>query len=219
MSSKAVRSKKNSNPYDAFDGMAKLVNFGAVSDIGKFNTIPENVDNDSIKFTDNTYLTDGQYNLDMVFVNIFSISFWAKFPATERGKSDLSNTRFILILDDETKIEHIITNPDNLWHHYSIVRESNGRTTMRIDGVTVETPIITSAALNLSNNSYIYLGDNYKYYEGYDVIVDDLCVVDGVLWTRDFDSDLPTDYLDLSKFKHYLYVVVGSGEVWGYVDS
>ena len=219
MSSRAVRSLINALPYDDFDSSAKLVNFGAIHDTGKFNSIPENVDNDSLRYLHNTYLTDGQYNINVSFGGVFSISFWAKFPATSLGESDLSDIRFILVLNNGQKLEHTISSSDNNWHHYSIVRESNGMTTMRIDGLTVGTPTVTSAALNLTDNSYIYLGQSeYRYYDGYEVITDDVCIVDGVLWTQDFTTELPDDYLDLSKFKHYLYVVVSTGEVYGYAE-
>lgn len=218
MSSRVIRSHLNALPYDDFEVSAKMVNFGAISDIGKFNNIVANADNDSLNYVHNSYISDGQGMLNVNFTGVFTVSFWAKFPATVRGLSELTNIRFMIVLNDGTVINHNITNPDNLWHHYSVVRSADGLTTMRIDGETVETPIITSAALNLENDSYIYLGDIYRYYDGCNVIVDDLCIVDGVVWTQDFDTELPDDYLDLSKFRHYLYVIVSTGEVYGYAE-
>lgn len=215
MANKAVRSLENALPYDAFDNRAKVVNFGVLGNVAKFSSV---TDGDSLKFVKNTYIGDGQYGLQLKFDTVFTVSFWAKLPEGSMGVSQASTNRFMIVLDEGTKIDYTISSVDNNWHHYSIVRDGSNTITMRIDGTTVGTTT-SIESFDLTNNSYIYLGDRYNYHTGYDVIVDDMCIVEGVLWNNDFDTDLPIDYLDLSAFKQYLVIVVSSGEVYGYAQE
>lgn len=213
MSNTAVRFKKNDIPYDAFNEKAKLVNFGVKGVDPKFTSTTNNAGN----FSHNSYLGNGQIDLDMNFTGKFTVSFWAKFPTGGLGTSAVADNVFFMILNDGTEIKHTITSTDTNWHHYSIVRDGTNAIVMRVDGVTVETAT-SNAPLNLQDNSYIGLGNIYRHFTGYDVITDDIVILNGSLWKADFDTNLPADYIDLADYRQFLYIVVSTGEVWGYSD-
>lgn len=217
MANTAVRFEKEDNPYDGFNQDAKWVNFGVLSETAKWTS---NVNNRSGVFGHNSYVANGQADLVMQFDSSFTISFWAKFPAGGLGVSDLTDNKFFIILDDGYTLDYTIPNTDldNLWHHYSIVRTGNNDITMRIDGVTVATGN-SDELFDLLGASYFGLGNYMRHYTGYDVVADDIVIVRGALWKTDFPTSLPLDYLDLGNFRQYLYIVVSTGEVWGYAQG
>ena len=210
-----LRFEKQDNPYDAFSEKAKYVNFGVRADTARWTSSAKNV---SAKFGHNSYVTNGQQDLSMKFNGSFTASFWAKFPTGGLGLSSLTPTVFAVVLPDTT-VSYTISAPDTAWHYYTITRDANDVITLRIDGTTVTTGT-SSQPFDLMNDSFIILGNKQRHYTGYDVIADDIIIVDGLLWKQDFDMNLPTDYIDLSVFRQYLYIVVSTGEVWGYsLDS
>jgi len=206
-----IRFERISNPYDVINSKAKLLNFGVKQDTAKWSSSLTNV---SGKFVHNSYVVNGQIDLSMAFNGSFTATFWAKFPTGGLGISDLTDTVFAVILPDTT-ISYTIQSVDTNWHYYTITRDSSDNVVLRIDGETVASGT-SSEPFNLMNDSYIVLGNRQRHYTGYDVIADDILIVDGLLWKQDFDTNLPTDYIDLGEFRKYLYIIVSTGEVWGY---
>jgi len=213
MSTSCVRFDKNIIPYDVLNLEAKLVNFGVCGSTAKF---PENINNSSGWFVRNSYIVNAQDDFHMRFDSVFTVMFWAKF--IERPYVDeVYGNRFILILDDGSVISYRI--PDSSisiadWNHYSIIRDVDNIISMRINGMTVRSEV-NSAPFDLTNSSYIYLGNSNRYATGYDVITDDILIFNGMLYDSDF-SELPDDYIDVTQFKQLLYIISSTGEVWGY---
>lgn len=212
MSNTAIRFDSNTIPYDDFNSDSKLVGFGVAGESPRFG-----VENKSALFLHNTYVGQGAQSISISFDGVFTVSFWAKFPAKSFGSSAYGN-KFFIILNEGKEISYEIPTTDNSWHHYSIVRDSTSTIILRIDGVTVVSDT-SQESLNLMDKSFIGLGSSVRYYEGYDVIVDDIVIIAGTLWKSDFGSDLPSDYIDLGNWRKYLYIIPSTGEVWGYADS
>ena len=206
MSNVGVRIKKEDIPYDAFVKKAKLVNFGVFGTQSNFTTTTNNAG----LFNKNTYLLEYQPNFNLNFTGKFTVSFWAK----REHNYSIGNV-FFIIFDDGTKMTCQYT-IDKEWHHYSAVRDKNDDIIMRIDGKMVAV-LNSTSPLNLNNNSYIGIGNTYdKNNKNLKIAADDIVILETSLWASDFDNDPLTDYLDLSKYRRFLYIVVSTGEVWGY---
>lgn len=205
MSNKAIRFLTPDQPYDEWDKQAKLMNFGVAESESKWSTVAGNESRRAIQYKINTYVPDCQLELDLNFPAVFTVCFWAKVLG------DISSLDFMLVLDASTQLATQIATPDNEWHYYAVSRDISGDIRMFIDGVTEPTIINSTVALNFGGNSYVFLGDAYA---DNTVVVDDLCIVEGTLYTADFT--LPVNYIDLSAYRSYLVIEISTGKVWGY---
>ena len=86
---------------------------------------------------------------------------------------------------------------------------------MRINGTTIGSLTANTTTLNLLSTSYIFLGNENFQATGYNMIVDDILIIDAVLWDTDY-TKMPTDYIDVSSFSHCLFMKPSTGEIWGY---
>lgn len=215
MSTSCVRFEKVDIPYDVLNSDAKLLNFGVGGVEARF---PANANNAAGWFKRNGYVVNAQDSLSMAFNSTFTIMFWAKF-VDKLTTDDVYGNNWILILDDgsiiSVQIPVWVTTTN--WNHYSIVRDVDNIITMRINGTSVKTST-NSATFDLSNSSYMYLGNTNRYTVGYEVIADDILIFDGALYDGDFIA-LPDDYIDVSSFRQLLYIITSTGEVWGYAQA
>ena len=160
-------------PQDDFRENEKLVNIGTGASEPRW---PTHVDNQSMKFIQNTYIGDGTLGLDLTFAGTFTVTFWAKFPVSSLGTAFASDVMFFVVFEGGTTVKYILPSTDNNWHYYTVSRDSSNLVVLRIDGVTVESQTVAST-LNLDNNSYIGLGNHRGNFDGYDVIVDDVVIL------------------------------------------
>lgn len=216
MSNRAIRMYTPDQPYDEWNKPAKLMNFGVRASEARWSKVAGNENRKSIYYKLNTYVPDCQLELDLNFPTVFTVCFWAKFPAAKNGDSDISMPRFLVILDDGTVLRETISTPDNEWHYYAVCRDNSNVIRMFIDGIALSTEVTSTVPLNLANNSYVYVGQDRQTFTGDEVIVDDLCIVEGALYTGNFS--LPTNYIDLSGYKSYLVIEISTGKVWGYKE-
>lgn len=205
MSNRAIRMYEPDQPYDEWDKQAQLLNFGIRPSTSRWNEVAGNEANRSIQYNVNTYVPDTQLELDLKFDSVFTVCFWAKFL------DSVPTSTFVLALEDGTKLSTEVTISDNDWHYYAVSRNVNNDIRMFVDGVMESTTINSSVTLNLCSNSFVLLGDPYTDNK---IVVDDLCIVEGALYTANFT--LPTDYIDLFSYRSYLVIEISSGKVWGY---
>ena len=213
MSSKGCyRFKKPDVAVNTLSSLSVPVNFGVGGHAAKFPL--DDVDAVSGIFYHNTYIVDGYESLDMSFPDMFTIAFWAKF---EQGQIEdtIYGNRFVVILEDGTTIEANIPSSVVLtsWNYYTVVRDDSNDIKMAINGNVIYTAN-SSANFNLKSGCYIYLGNLNKHSTGYVVAADDILICDTALYDGSFTP--PTEYIDLSSFRQFLYIVVSTGEVWGY---
>jgi len=209
-----LRTYKIALPYDALNLESVLLNFQYGGEIARFPTT-DNPDNASAIFNRNTYLVNAKTNLNIRFSEMFTVAFWAKFVSKSFTET-LKPNRFMLILEDGTVLTADI--PSSItatnWNHYSIVKDAQDLVSMRINGTTVAS-VTSTSAIDLTGNSFVYIGNENRYMTGHDVIVDDVLMVDAPLWNADF-STLPSDYIDVAQFVRTLYIITSTGQVWGY---
>lgn len=207
MSNRAIRMYALSEPYDAWDENAQVLNFGVMPSESRWNTLAGNAANRSMQYTVNTYIPDTQLELDLTFDSVFTVCFWAKFLGST------TSMVFMLVLNEDTKLAVELPAPDNDWHYYAVSRDVNNDIRMFVDGVMETTTLNSSATLNLGGNGFVFLGDPYA---NTSMAIDDLCIVEGTLYTANFT--LPTDYIDLSMYRSVLVIEISTGKVWGYEE-
>ena len=93
-----------------------------------------------------------------------------------------------------------------------ITRNSSNLVEISINGDIVATDTVADT-FNLSDNSYVFIGNQNKYFTGYDVIVDDILILDNKVSYLD---TVPTDYLKLFRFYKLLYIDTTNNKVYGY---
>ena len=90
--------------------------------------------------------------------------------------------------------------------------DENNLVEIFINGDKVASDTITEE-FNLSSNSFVYIGNQNKYFTGSDVILDDVLILDNKISYLD---TVPTGYMDLFRFYQLLYVETETGKVYGY---
>lgn len=150
------------------------------------------------------------------YTGMFTICFWCKFVNLGRTDEAYPNS-IILILEDGTVLQAQIpiTVDMTQYRWIKIQRDSNDEITFSIDGVTIFTQI-ESGALNLTSDSYLFIGNTNRHFTGYEVVCDDILIFGSAL---DSLATVPTEYLNASNFTMMLYIKVSDGSVWGYVDN
>ena len=216
MSKSCTRIKKPNIPTDLLNSNIDWVNVAASTSNAVFTTDLYN----SGLFTRNSYYysnkTSSDYSLS--FSNIFTVTFWAKAQAGAIVDTVYPN-RFVLALDGTStnilsvEIPSTVTITD--WNHYDITRSTDGNIYMRINGTTIGSLTANTTTLNLLSTSYIFLGNENFQATGYNMIVDDILIIDTVLWDTDYTT-MPKDYIDVSSFNHCLFMKPSTGEIWGY---
>ena len=93
-----------------------------------------------------------------------------------------------------------------------ITRDENNLVEIFINGDKVASDTITEE-FNLSSNSFVYIGNQNRYFTGSDVILDDVLILDNKISYLD---TVPTGYMDLFRFYQLLYVETETGKVYGY---
>ena len=168
-------------------------------------------------FKKNTYL----YNVGEIpytYDKEFTICFWAKFEKL-KDVDEVHPNCIHIIFNDGTSIgttlpKTIGTDNKELvqtdWNWYKIQRDTNNTVTIYVNNEQIATGTNT-AVFNLNDKSYIYLGNDSKTLTGYDVTVDDVIIFGG---TNEYLKDIPTDYLELSKFYKMVYIKVADNSVW-----
>ena len=129
---------------------------------------------------------------DTAFGNLISIVFNDTIHLTTKIDENTYNTKerfFVCITRDENNLVEIFINGDKV----------------ASDTITEE--------FNLSSNSFVYIGNQNKYFTGSDVILDDVLILDNKISYLD---TVPTDYMDLFRFYQLLYVETETGKVYGY---
>lgn len=212
MTTDSIRFIKPDIPYDALNLDAKWLNFGVGGSEAKF---PANVDNVAGWFKKYGYIVNAQNNINMEYNGTFTLMFWAKCVDFELVDS-IYGVQWILVLNNGTNIRVKIPDIVDLteWNHYSIVRDEYNNITFRVNGTSIKR-VQSNEVLDLNDKSYMWFGSKYNRTVGDEVILDDILLFDGVVYTEDFD-ELPTDYIDVSQFKRLLYIITTTGEVWGY---
>ena len=216
MSKSCTRIKKPNIPTDLLNSNIDWVNVA----VSTSNAVFTNDLYNSGLFTRNSYLYSNKTATDysLKFSDIFTITFWAKAQAGAITDTVYPN-RFVLALDGTStnilsvEIPSTVTITD--WNHYDITRSTDGNIYMRINGTTIGSLTANTTTLNLLSTSYIFLGNENFQATGYNMIVDDILIIDTVLWDTDYTT-MPKDYIDVSSFNHCLFMKPSTGEIWGY---
>ena len=216
MSKSCTRIKKPNIPTDLLNSNIDWVNVA----VSTSNAVFTNDLYNSGLFTRNSYLYSNKTATDysLKFSDIFTITFWAKAQAGAITDTVYPN-KFVFAYDGTStnilsvNIPSTVTITD--WNHYDITRSTDGNTYMRINGTTIGSLTANASILNLLSDSYLFLGNENTYATGYNMIVDDILIIDAVLWDTDY-TKMPTDYIDVSSFSHCLFMKPSTGEIWGY---
>ena len=216
MSKSCTRIKKPNIPTDLLNSNIDWVNVA----VSTSNAVFTNDLYNSGLFTRNSYLYSNKTATDysLKFSGIFTITFWAK-AQTGAITDTVYPNKFVFAYDGTSTnilsvdIPSTVTITD--WNHYDITRSTDGNTYMRINGTTIGSLTANTSDLNLLLNSYLFLGNENTYATGYNMIIDDILIIDAVLWDIDY-TKMPTDYIDVSSFSHCLFMKPSTGEIWGY---
>lgn len=148
------------------------------------------------------------------FPNKFTVCFQAKF--VDKGFEDTAFGNLISVVFNDTI--HLTTRIDESTYNTKerffvcITRDENNLVEIFINGDKVASDTITEE-FNLSSNSFVYIGNQNKYFTGSDVILDDVLILDNKISYLD---TVPTGYMDLFRFYQLLYVETETGKVYGY---
>lgn len=214
--SSLIQVRAESTPKDSLMSAQKLLNMATKQAEPKFTNTDNRV---GTLFQKDTYIY--QLNDDInayKYTGEFTVCFWAKFK--DLGHIDeVYENKIILILNDGTTISADI--PKNVdmtnYHWVKIQRDSSNLITISLDNSAIKTET-SNAVFSLADNSYIFVGNTYRYSTGYEVIVDDILIFGGV---ANATSTTPTDYLNPESFTSFtmlLYIKVSDGSVWGYKE-
>jgi hypothetical protein len=170
----------------------KWINSGVSAADSFFKSITHNSECRSGVYRYDNFLYHNTKKIDLP--TTFTIAMWAKFisrPITDR------TCYFGLVFNDGTSVINTIpsTVTKTDMNYYTISRDSSNLVSFKINGATVGTDSISAVDVNLSETSYIVLG-NFEDINctGYDVIMDDLIISNEVV-KKALGSTLPTDYL------------------------
>ena len=216
MSKSCTRIKKPNIPTDLLNSNIDWVNVA----VSTSNAVFTNDLYNSGLFTRNSYLYSNKTATDysLKFSGIFTIIFWAKAQAGAITDTVHPN-KFVFAYDGTSTNILSVSIPSTItltdWNHYDITRSTDGNTYMRINGTTIGSLTANTSTLNLLSDSYLFLGNENTYATGYNMIVDDILIIDAVLWDTDY-TKMPTDYIDVSSFSHCLFMKPSTGEIWGY---
>ena len=140
------------------------------------------------------------------FPSKFTVCFQAKF--VDKSFEDTAFGNLISIVFNDTI--HLTTKIDESTYNTKerffvcITRDENNLVEISINGDKVASDTITEE-FNLSSNSFVYIGNQNKYFTGSDVILDNKI---------SYLDTVPTGYMDLFRFYQLLYVE--TGKVYGY---
>ena len=217
MSNTCIRSLYSGNNIDVLNGNDNCFSLGVTGNESPI--LPRENPNSyiAIKLTENAIITSNIDTMNLRYADLFTICFWFKFPKKAITDTVYPN-KIVLVMNDGSKpIDMALpdTMLDNEWHYISIGRNGSD-ITYRLDGATVTT-VASSAVLDFTDKSFLYLGNNNKNATGFDVVIDDLIIIDTEVYSSDYT--LLTEYVDVSNFKNCLYIKVSTGEVWGYKED
>ena len=214
MSKSIYRWQDEIKPIELMSKSSKLIDMNTVRRDPRFSNKKGYV---ATTFKKNTYL----YNVGEIpytYDNEFTVCFWAKFEKL-KDVDEVHPNSIHIIFNDGTSIgttlpKTIGTDNKELvqtdWNWYKIQRDTNNTVAIYVNNEQIATGTNT-AVFNLNDKSYIYLGNDSKTLTGYDVTVDDVLIFGGV---NEYIKDIPTDYLELSKFYKMVYIKVTDNSVW-----
>lgn len=206
-------------PIENMSSASKLIGMNTIRQEPRFKNTKNYV---STTFKKDTYL----YNVAEIpytYDKEFTVCFWAKFEKL-KNVDEVHPNCIHIIFNDGTSIGTVLpktigANNTELvqtdWNWYKIQRDSENTVTIYINNEQIATGT-NSAVFDLNSSSYIYLGNDSKTLTGYNVTVDDVLIFGG---TNEYLKDIPTDYLDLSKFYKMVYIKSSDNSVWAMRES
>lgn len=165
-------------------------------------------------YTEGAMTFEASENIQINFTDEFTVCFWAKF--IDKGNDDTVFGNVISLVFNNNvnltvKIDESVFNTKHKFF-VRITRDTNDLVEISIDGTIIASQTIADD-FNLSDGSFIYIGTQNKHFTGYDIVLDDILLLDAKISYLD---TVPTDYLELFKFYNLLYVEVATGNVYGY---
>lgn len=206
-------------PIENMSSASKLIGMNTIRQEPRFKNTKNYV---STTFKKDTYL----YNVAEIpytYDKEFTVCFWAKFEKL-KNVDEVHPNCIHIIFNDGTSIGTVLpktigANNTELvqtdWNWYKIQRDSENTVTIYINNEQIATGTNT-AVFDLNDKSYLYLGNDSKTLTGYNVTVDDVLIFGG---TNEYLKDIPTDYLDLSKFYKMVYIKSSDNSVWAMRES
>lgn len=214
MSNSNYRWYEEIRPKDNLSKASKVIEMNSTRHEPKFTNKDSQV---ATTFRLNTYLMNIA-TVPYTYSGEFTICFWAKF--VDKNKIDEAYPNSIrLILNDGTSVgatlpSTIGTNKTPVtytdWNWYKIERNSNNVISIKVNNEEIASAT-NSALLDLNDKSYLFLGNLNKNFTGYDVTVDDILIFGG---TCTYLNNIPTDYLELTKFYKLIYIKSSDNSVW-----
>lgn len=194
-------------PIDSMGKFSNMLNMAVKGADPKFtndkNIVGQLYDEGAYTFN---YNEDIQYK----YAGKFTICFWFKLVNKNHVDEAYPNT-FKLFLNSGAIItgELPASTLDCDWHWAKINRDNNNLITIQVDNDIIAQDTSTEE-FNLSDNSYIFLGNVNRYFTGYDIITDDILIFEDKI---SYTDNKPTSYLDLHRFVKLIYVK-SDGTVW-----
>lgn len=146
------------------------------------------------------YNSDNSDNDKYDFTNqIFTICTWLKFESVIANKDNTVQDSYAMLrMDNGDILKHQLT-VDSVWHHYCFTRK-NDKVKFYLDGVLTETiTVAITTEFNLSNKSFVYIGNPARNMTGNTFYADDIYLFRGTeLWTENFTP--PDKYLDVDYY-------------------
>lgn len=184
-------------PINVENDTENYINAGVNGYIGQFPSITGNSTARAAVFEKGSIIMlNGTKDLN--FTGDFVVGMWIKFMPQRFSGSDIT----VVILFEDGSVSSAILPNTYTWtdaHYLSILRDSSGNISYRVDGTVFETDTNT-AALNLGSQSLIAIDAfGHENTVGNIAIVDDLVIADSDI-TEVSASSNPTNYLKAYSF-------------------
>ena len=197
----------NEAPIDGMSKLSNMLNMAVKGANARF-TNDKNITGQL--YDEGAYTFNYNEDIAYKYTGKFTICFWFKLVNKNHIDEAYPNT-FKLILNYNTVIGGDLPTStlDCDWHWAKITRDKDNLITIQVDSDIVAQDTSTEE-LNLSDNSYIFLGNTNRYFTGYDIITDDILIFEDKI---SYTDTKPTNYLDLGRFVKLIYVK-SDGTVW-----
>ena len=200
-------------PKDCLNLLSNMINMAVKRGAPKFTNTNNIVGQ---LYTEGAFVFNYTETIPYKYTAEFTICFWAKF--IDKGHIDEAFPNSIkLVLNDNSVISAPIpsgiTQTDYNW--YKVQRDKNNLISFYVNNTLIYSAT-SSVLFDLSDKSYLFLGNQNRYFTGYDVLVDDILLFESCV---PYTDTLPTTYLDLVNFVKLLYIKSSDGSVWGMRES